>query len=620
MDKNKTGEVKRNRIIARPFMPYVFALLGVLGFDGILALNSSENIRYSNSIFSFIVFALAAFVLVKIWDDFAGADKPLRLWPCIYSVALSIALHFGARLETAENVRVDRLSLWFGILALSVFFIPIMSVLSGRSITMARFLLYGKNKAEQSDSKPFKFVQIWAIIFLLWIPTFLALYPGAFVYDATEEYLEVITRVFNMHHPLLHVLALGGLVHGAEYIGWTANTGIAIYVIIQMLIMSLIFAYTIKRLELLGAGKIYLTCTMIFYGLFPLFALYSTCTAKDGLFTAFLFLLTVELLIYLRQPEDFNPTVFTLASALMMLMRNNGVYAYVTAMVILLVCEYIRTSGSKKTVVADVLKERGRVNKILILTLLSLVLYVGGGYILKTAVRAEDNEHQEILTVPIQQLARTYTYSKDVFTEEELEALHTYLPEEYLVTYNARISDILKSGFNNQAYARDSATFWKLWKDIGVKKPLIYLNAWFGTSYGYWYPDAINNVYAGNQMYTFRYTDSSYFGFETEPPGVRQSRFPLLERFYENLSLQLFQQKLPVISQLFAPGFVWWLCAFVLMCVLDGGIKSARNALSLLPTVMVWLTVLLGPTVLVRYVLILWFIIPIYSMILCQDR
>ena len=75
------------------------------------------------------------------------------------------------------------------------------------------------------------------------------------------------------------------------------------------------------------------------------------------------------------------------------------------------------------------------------------------------------------------------------------------------------------------------------------------------TSYGYWYPDAVINVYGGNATHTIVYEDSSYFGFETEPPGVRESKFTLLEKVYRKISLELFQQKIPGLSLFFSPGF-----------------------------------------------------------------
>ena len=626
MEENGSKDEKINRIISEPYIPYVTALIGAYGVQGIMALGSVENIRYSNSIFSLFVFFLGAYVLVKIQKLFLESDKAGKRRAVVFSFLLSVALCFGARLETAENVHVDDLSLWLHIMALSIFLVPVVtvswSVIPGAVRNMC--IGHGIDSADPAKNvKPMKLLQIWGIILLLWLPTFLALYPGAFVYDAQEEYIEVISRTFTTHHPLLHVLILGGMVHGAEYLGYTANTGIAAYVLLQMIVMSGILTYTVKRLELLGLRKAYLTGVIIFYGLFPLFPLYAVCTAKDGLFTVFLLLIIVELFVYVVRVEEFNPTVFTAAAVLMMLMRNNGIYAFAFAMLLILAEELIRTckekgkeTASDNAVADGTVRSAGRmrVYKLMILTLLSLVLFFGINFVLKTAVQAKDNEHQEILTVPIQQLARVYTYSKDVFDEADIDIIHRYLPEENLLTYRFRVSDLLKSGFNNAEYERDKSSFKSLWGRIGLRKPLIYLNAWFGTSYGYWYPDAINNVYAGNQMYSYSYSDSSYFGFETEPPGIRDSKFPILERFYEDLSLKLFQQKLPVISMLFSPGFMWWLCAFMTGCALSKGRTGLGRIIPIVPAVAVWLTVLLGPTTLVRYVLILWFAIPLYPL------
>ena len=223
-----------------------------------MALTSTENIRYTNSIFSFIVFGLSAFVLVKIWDEFLLTDKRSLLCSAVFSLLLSIALQFGSRLEKSENVRFDRLSLWIGILALSVFLIPIVCVLWKKAGMLCQRMTGLTEHIKADTSKQFNFFQIWGIIFLLWIPTFLALFPGAFVYDAQEEYIEVISRTFTMHHPLLHVLTLGGIVHGAEFLGQTANTGIAVYVILQMVLISFILTYSIKRMEQLGVRKTYL--------------------------------------------------------------------------------------------------------------------------------------------------------------------------------------------------------------------------------------------------------------------------------------------------------------------------------------------------------------------------
>ncbi len=74
------------------------------------------------------------------------------------------------------------------------------------------------------------------------------------------------------------------------------------------------------------------------------------------------------------------------------------------------------------------------------------------------------------------------------------------------------------------------------------------------TSYGFWYPDTVIDVYRGNTVFTYTYEDSSYFGYEVEEPGVRTSFLPVLNELYRRMSLTVFQQKVPFVSMLFFTG------------------------------------------------------------------
>ena len=94
-----------------------------------------------------------------------------------------------------------------------------------------------------------------------------------------------------------------------------------------------------------------------------------------------------------------------------------------------------------------------------------------------------------MLTVPIMQLARVYTYEKESMTKEDIDTLTSYLPEENLNLYTPRVSDLIKVGFNNELYEKDPGSFLNLWAKYLVKHPMTYLNAWLLTSYGYWYPE-----------------------------------------------------------------------------------------------------------------------------------
>ena len=81
-------------------------------------------------------------------------------------------------------------------------------------------------------------------------------------------------------------------------------------------------------------------------------------------------------------------------------------------------------------------------------------LVVNKGFAL--VLHADDSENQEILTVPIQQLARVYTMEGDTLTEQQKETLFEILPEEALKRYNPKVSDPVKVDFELMKLIRES--------------------------------------------------------------------------------------------------------------------------------------------------------------------
>ena len=61
---------------------------------------------------------------------------------------------------------------------------------------------------------------------------------------------------------------------------------------------------------------------------------------------------------------------------------------------------------------------------------------------------------------------------------------------------------------------------------------------------------------------------------------------------------------------LFAPGFVFYLFVWSLLGLMRD--KRWMIVAAFMPMILLWATVLLGPTVLVRYVLILWCATPMF--------
>lgn len=515
----------------------------------------------------------------------------------VFSSAFAVCMNFGRSLDKQGSVAFKSPLMWISILVMA----------AGGTFLFAFFwktLLKaeerkGAGKIQTVSGRSFLFTA--GIIFLCYLPVFLGVYPGFFVYDAQDELMQVVTRNFSTHHPLIHVLLLGGIIQLIHKISGSYNSGIAVYTLFQMAVLSCVFSYAICRLRKEGMGKKSSLAMALYLGLFPTIVMFSLCSAKDGLFTGMLLLTVMQFRELIKNPEQFFSSrmhiILLLASSVfMMLFRHNGFYAFLVFGAVLLLLR--KVTGLLKY----------RKNLLLLLGgILIIYMIISKGATL--ALNAQDSEHQEMLTVPIQQLARVYTMEENAFSEEEEAILYEILPKEALNRYTPKVSDGVKLSFCNEAYEENPSRYQKLWIKTGMRHPFAYLNAWFMTSYGFWYPDTVIDVYRGNTVFTFTYQDSSYFGYEVEEPGERHSLIPFLDECYRRMSLEPEIQQIPVISWLFSPGFLFWVTAFISGYFLYAG-QYKKLAPWLLP-ILLWLTVILGPTYLVRYVIFLWILLPV---------
>lgn len=586
----------------------VLATAGTLCFPQIL--NLKENsLGFTNSIFSVFVWILCFYAVKISLETIDLQDKRAWLIAVILSFLFTAAMLFGVRLDSVENVNFKDISLWVSLPVLTCLFTVLVrkfwNFLGG--MEEKRAVLMAQNLTVQTPQMKERTANLLTFLFLLlcWLPVLLAVYPGFFVYDAQDEYLQVASRTFSTHHPLVHVLLLGGIICAVHKVTDSYNLGIACYTVFQMILVSGGFTFLLSYLRKKKVSKTLRFISMLYFGFFPVIVMFTLCSAKDALFSTALLLLLICLLEMNLDSDSFFTSKGWLlligASATgMMLLRNNGLYAFVFLIPFL---AFYQKKYRKRVLIWAAISIAG-------------CLLINGG--LRVAFQADDSENQEILTVPIQQLARTYKYEPEAFSEEDVKTLHEILPEEALVMYNARLSDPVKYRFRNDAFAADKVKYIKLWAKIGLKKPLSYINAWLMTSYGFWYPDTVINVYAGNSVFTFTYEDSSYFGYEVELPGVRDSKIPWLDEVYRRLSLEIEQEKVPIVSMLFSPGGLFWLFAFVFSYML-----YRKNYHILMPCIMVlavWLTVILGPTYLPRYVLIFWFGLPLFAAVLLEEE
>lgn len=602
MKKNEFSVNLQLNVIA-----FLIATAGTLCFPQILNLKGNM-LAYTNSIFSVFVWLLCLYAVNWSLHTIDLRDKRGWLIALILSFAFTTAMLFGVRLEAEGNVNFKDWRLWLSLPVLTCLFTILVrkfwNFLDGFAYRRNR--IAGHIRIPDTPPRAAKYRNILIFIFLLlcWLPVFLAVYPGFFVYDAQDEWLQVASRNFTTHHPLVHVLMLGGIVCAVHKITDSYNLGIACYMVVQMMIVSAGFTYLFSFLRRRKVSKAVRIISLLYFAFFPVIVMFTLCSAKDTLFTVALLLLLLSLFDMGSDEEKFfasgsKMTFFVLCALAMMLFRKNGIYAFAVMIPILLFCH---KKYMKKTA---------------LLLAAAFLSYFLVNVTLITVFHAQNEENQEILTVPIQQLARTYKFSPEAFEAEDVAILHEILPEEALVLYNPKLSDPVKCRFRNDVYAADKSRYVDLWVRIGLKKPLAYINAWLANSYGFWYPDTIIDVYSGNTVFTFTYGDSSYFGYEVEEPGFRDSKIPWLDAAYRKLSLEISQEKIPIYSMLYSPGGIFWCMAFVFSYVLYR--RKYHMVVPYLLVMLVWMTVVLGPTYLPRYVLIFWFGLPLFAAMLLEE-
>lgn len=601
---------KKGRIAYRSILAAVLAFVFVCSLPEMLAAEG-DGLWYTNSILAFLLWLLIAGLINHIFQYKLTEKKRDWLIPGLFGLFFSICMVFGTHLEINGSVAYTDVGMWLCILTLSICFSLFVRYAWDRlkeALSQKWEEQKDRNKKEltadgQAANAPTvrSFLIRMGIILLCYFPVLLAVYPGFFVYDAQDEILQVITRNFTTHHPLSHVLFMGGVVQLVYKLSGSYNLGIACYTFIQMTILAGIFSFVIGLLQKEGMRKKERAVLTLYFGLWPVIVMFALCSAKDGLFMGMVLMQVMMIREFVKAAELFfqkkgHVALLIFSSLGMMLLRHNGFYAFaVFAVLFFLLVKKIGFGRQwKKTL-------------LLFVGILLGYLLINQG--LARLVHARESGSQELLTVPIQQMTRVHQMYGDSLTEEDKNTLYEILPEEALERYKPKLSDSVKYFFHNGNYQADPSRYVRLWWKLGCEYPLAYLDAWFMTSYGFWYPDTVIDVYRGNSTFTFTYEDSSYFGYEVEQPGVRESRLPMIDELYRRLSLEITQQKIPVVSMLFSPGFVFWVMAFFLCYFLYVG--EIKKVIPYLVACLIWLTFLLGPTYLVRYVVYLWCLLPV---------
>lgn len=441
--------------------------------------------------------------------------------------------------------------------------------------------------------------QMWLfyeiVIFLCWMPVFLAYYPSVFAYDAEGQLYQVISHDYSTHHPLLHTLFLGAFFRLGGALG-SYSAGMAVHSVVQMVLMAAAFGWALSYLYRRQIPRWIRILLLLFYGLFPANSVLALSTTKDVLFSALVLTFTLWMYRMICDREMWGGrkerAVFIVLAALMLLFRNNAVYAFAVSVPVV----YL---GIGKPARRTYLR----------MALLALLLFVVGSAALKTATHAHSGSPREMLSVPLQQMARTRVEAEEQLSPQMRQELDHYIPSEWVfAAYHPHLADPVK----NRAVIHDNPKgLIETWVKLGLQHPAVYVDAFLDNSLGLWF------LWDTSHAQVYGIGTESGFGYlstdnRTMPAGceiVEHSFLPGLRAFMEKIVSDNEYGKLPVVRLLFAPALYWWLLYLYLVAALYQ--KKYREMLPAVYLAAYYLTLLLSPTVLVRYMYPIMVTIPV---------
>ena len=462
------------------------------------------------------------------------------------------------------------------------------------------------------------FLKYFLLFMIFWSPFYAAFFPGVYCYDIPWQWRQYLGHSYATWNPVLHSFLFGAICDLGNFLtggGADYNSGLALYSLLQLAAVAVSLAWGCVFIEELGIpGR--MKCLMsFFFALFPIFPLLGISTTKDTLFSVIFTIAAVQLmkLCHIYKPSDKLSRKTAGAAAgcaawmvLMSLFRNNAVYGMLAAAILLGVFGVAALFFGRKMLFHIL----GRSSAALLIA--AALAALAGTAVVEISHAAIDNTG-EILSVPGQQMARVYNYQYENLTEGDLQRIEFYYFEDALRAYVPDIADPVKNGWDHEAYEKETAGYYRLWIEMGMRYPKEYIVAFLLNTQGLWHMGDVTSAgirEAWVELGFWKPVDEEHLVYE-------HSLFPSFKDLVLEWNSERNFQKIPIVSVLFAPAVYNWLILFAMLIAAVG-----RKWPALIPGIFILgygLTLLFGPCTLPRYCLPMAMTAPIYFLFVLKE-
>lgn len=544
-----------------------------------IVLNMSIDVAQNKIYFNgneIVWLMICSFLFIALKKAGEYKEKRLNVCSIVLGIVLSIFQILGIMTKgnwIEHEVIISKTILLFITIKLIIYVITFTSIIK----IIFKYLENIKlNQKEGKDIfKPnLKTFFIVIILFMIaWMPYFLNYYPGITSFDTNYQLMQGYGRQpYNNHHPVLHTITITIIVKIGYAIANNYNFGIALCSIIQMIACAITFSFVIYYMGKKDIPPIMKMLTFLFFAFAPFVPQFSIAIWKDVPFALCMVWFTIAIIEIIINEDKFLKNIkynalTMILITLLMFFRNNGVY------IILL------------TLPCIIILKRKYWKRELFLFIIPILLY----YIITGPIYSKLNISKslprEMLSIPIQQMARIVTYKSDELTDEEKEIISQYIPIETTAQlYDPTISDPIKNQFNDGTFLQDKLNLIKLYIKLALRFPGETLEALVGNTYGYYYPEVVTYSIATG-TYTSPFENEKFLNIYLEPI----IKIP----FVDSMIKAIYDKQIPIVSLIANIGFAFWIFILGLTyCIYQ---KRYSFLLMYIPIAVLYLTCLASP-------------------------
>lgn len=476
---------------------------------------------------------------------------------------------------------------------------------------LSRFAWAGK---EFSPKKGFLYA--FLIIMLGFLIPFATYYPAIMAYDVIPQLDQIRSSGYTTHHPLIHTLMLSMSLKIGEILPFVSNAdraGLAVYSLLQMTVVSCCFSYVYTFFRRKGVNRYLCYLFVLCVAFYPTHGLLAVSITKDTIYAVLVMVFAVFAWEIVTGREETGPgkgwfAAYTVLTVLLLLFRNNSIYAWVLYVIVTLFmlrgklfrsdaksneCRKANSAGSC-LFYRNLCISHGIA--FLAYLLLNTLMVQASGATSATYAR-------EMLSVPAQQIARVVAFHEEELTAQDRENLSIVWDQGELPEYVPAIADRSKKDIVGEKEVLK--TFAGEWVSLGCRYPGEYWKAFLLKNKGMWYLEDttyLNDVYSYAKGYLqISYPSDQQEYMEALAPGyVRHQKLQFLQSVYRYFAAgDEVWRYLPPFALVMQPAFYCWTLLFYCLCCI-----GRKKPLLLVPAVYVIAlvgTLLLGPCVLTRY-------------------